>query len=213
MDSMHDLGGKQGLGPVDTRPDEFRHDWEWRQWALSKCVAWGPGLNIDTSRWIVESIPGPAYLSMPYFGKWCLRDMTMAVVSGVLTLEEAATGTTDRKGQPAPPRSLDDAFAALQANEAFFHGTAETPPRFATGDRVTTLRAGPPGHSRLPAYARAAQGTVVAHHGAHVFPDDNAHGRRTFHHLYTVGFAAADLWSEADPRDTVHLDLWEPYLA
>ena len=211
MDSVHDLGGKQGLGPIDTRPDEFRHDWEWRQWALSKCVAWGPGMNIDTGRWIIETIPGPAYLSMPYFGKWCLRDLAMGVVSGVLTLEEARSGETTRTSHAPPARDLDDSLAALKANEAFFDGTAESPPRFAPGQRITTLRAGPPGHTRLPAYARAARGTVIAHHGAHVFPDDNAHGQKTFHHLYTVAFDAPDLWPEADGRDAVHLDLWEPY--
>ena len=57
-------------------------------------------------------------------------------------------------------------------------------------------------------------GTVVLHHGAHVFPDSNAH----FHgeapqHLYTISFAATDLWQHAESAgDEVRLDLWESYL-
>ena len=211
MDSLHDLGGKQGLGPVDTDAPPFRHDWEWRQWALSKNVPI-PGLSIDASRWITEMIPGPAYLAMPYFEKWCLRDLAMGVVTGTFTLEEASTGRTDRPAPPADALTLEDAQAALRRNEAFFDGTAEAPPRYAVGQNVTTLRAGHSGHTRLPAYARAAPGVIVAHHGAHAFPDDVALGREIYHHLYTVAFAADALWPEADPRDEVRLDLWEPYL-
>ena len=70
------------------------------------------------------------------------------------------------------------------------------------------------GHTRLPTYAAGRIGTVVLLHGAHVFPDSNAH----FHgeapqHLYTVSFAAGDLWQHAEsPHDEVRLDLWEDYL-
>jgi nitrile hydratase len=54
----------------------------------------------------------------------------------------------------------------------------------------------------------------VRWHGAHVFPDANAHGLgEQPRHLYTVRFAARELWGEAaNPRDSVCLDLWEAYL-
>ena len=50
--------------------------------------------------------------------------------------------------------------------------------------------------------------------GVFVFPDTNAHlqGEKP-QHLYSVRFAARDLWGEqASPRDTVHLDMWDDYL-
>jgi nitrile hydratase len=55
---------------------------------------------------------------------------------------------------------------------------------------------------------------VTALHGAHVFPDSHAHGNgEDPRPLYTVRFAAQELWGhQANPRDTVSLDLWEPYL-
>jgi nitrile hydratase len=47
-----------------------------------------------------------------------------------------------------------------------------------------------------------------------VLPDASAHGKGDMpQHLYTVRFAARELWGErASPRDSVHLDLWESYL-
>jgi hypothetical protein len=71
----------------------------------------------------------------------------------------------------------------------------------------------PSGHTRLPRYARGASGTVIAHRGCHLLPDEGAKGREVGDHLYTVSFAAPELWgAEANPRDTVALDLWESYL-
>jgi nitrile hydratase len=54
----------------------------------------------------------------------------------------------------------------------------------------------------------------VAIHGTHVFPDSHAHGQgEDPRPLYGVRFTARELWGEAaNPRDTVTLDLWEPYL-
>jgi len=48
-----------------------------------------------------------------------------------------------------------------------------------------------------------------------VFPDTNAHlkGEQP-QHLYSVRFAARELWGEsASSRDSVHLDMWDAYLA
>ena len=77
----------------------------------------------------------------------------------------------------------------------------------------------PPGHTRLPRYARGRVGTVVAVRGAHVFPDRHAAplgqpGDDTPEWLYTVDFTGPELWGEdADPTLTVSIDAWEPYLA
>jgi len=47
-----------------------------------------------------------------------------------------------------------------------------------------------------------------------VFPDANAHGEEQAEPLYTVAFEARELWGPdaENPGDTVHIDLWEPYL-
>ena len=86
-------------------------------------------------------------------------------------------------------------------------------PAFAPGDRVKTRRRVAADHTRLPAYAAAATGTITAHHGSHAIPDRGAAGEHVGDHLYTVEFSAPELWGDdADPRDTVRLELWESYL-
>lgn len=214
MDGPHDLGGKQGFGPVDVDAPPFRHDWEWRQWALTKNVE-TPGGTLDWWRATMEQTPPVAYLGQPYFVKWCMNDLVQAIDKGIFTLAEVLAGKTDRPlASPATPRNLDAALARVRANLAHFNRQIDTAPAFAVGDKVLTNRHGHDGHTRLPAYARATTGTITAHHGAHVFADRNAEGVEEPQHLYTVEFAAPALWGkDADPRDTVRLDLWEPYLA
>lgn len=212
MDGPHDLGGKQGFGPIDTDAPPFRHDWEARQWALSK-NARTPGGTLDWWRATMELMPPAAYLSQPYFVKWCLNDLVQAIDKGVFTVEEVVNGTTERTAPPATPRNVAGALERLRQDCADFERPAATDPLFVIGDSVQTQRHGHSGHTRLPAYARGATGTIAAHHGAHVFADSDAAGIEDPKHLYTVAFPARELWgAEADPRDTVLLDLWEPYL-
>ena len=110
------------------------------------------------------------------------------------------------------PRDLAAARDRLRANLVRFDRPIDTPPAFEIGETVKTKRHGHPGHTRRPAYARGATGTITHHHGAHLFADDGAQGIETAAHLYTVEFTARELWgNNANPRDTVLLDLWEPY--
>ena len=85
---------------------------------------------------------------------------------------------------------------------------------FAAGDAVRARNINPLGHTRLPRYVRGRAGEITALHGAHVFPDSHAHGKgEDPRPLYAVRFTASELWGEAaNPRDSVCLDLWEPYL-
>lgn len=213
MDGIHDLGGMEGLGAVDVDAPPFTHDWERRQWALSKNLA-VPAGTIDFWRHGIERMDPKTYLSVPYFEKWCLNDLTHFILAGEFTLAEATSGTTKRPGPRAEVRNLEVQRHRLSSNEVRFDRPAQTEAVFAVGDTVTTQRHGHSGHTRLPAYARGATGTITHHHGAHLYPDDGAHGIETAHHLYTVEFTAPELWGDnANPNDTVLLDLWEPYFA
>jgi nitrile hydratase len=89
-----------------------------------------------------------------------------------------------------------------------------TPPRFVVGQAVRAKKINPTGHTRLPRYARGNAGVVDRIHGAHVFPDSNAHFRgESPQHLYSVRFSVRELWGEsASARDAVYIDLWEDYL-
>ena len=82
------------------------------------------------------------------------------------------------------------------------------------GDEVITSGRNPAGHNRLPRYLRAKPGIIEAVHGSYPLADERAVGREAPEPLYTVAFAAADLWDvDAEPNCIVHAELWESYLA
>ena len=72
-----------------------------------------------------------------------------------------------------------------------------------------------PGHTRLPDYAAGKLGTIVKLHPAEVLPDSTAHNRgERPQHVYCVGYDARTLWgNDAEPDVTIHVDLYECYLA
>ena len=82
---------------------------------------------------------------------------------------------------------------------------------FSPGDRVRASLADPPHHTRLPRYARGAVGIVVEHQGRYPLPDRRSRQLPAEPEpVYTVRFAAAELFGEGD--HTVTIDLWESYL-
>jgi len=207
------MGGMVNMGPLELEADEpvFHHAWESRVHALS--VASPTRANIDVGRHQRERIPGPEYLAMSYYQKW-FRGLSELLVSlGFVTPQEYATGQADPKAAKATPVLFAaDVRARFRRRGSFSREAA--PPAFARGDTVRARNLNPPGHTRLPRYARGHVGVVVALHGGHVFPDSHAHGKgEDPHPLYTVRFTATELWgAAANPRDSVCLDLWEPYL-
>jgi nitrile hydratase len=150
---------------------------------------------------------------MTYYEKWFTALCEMLVAGGAVSAAELASGRPDPGAARATPRLLaPDVAAALTRQGSYVREAA--PPAFAVGERVRALNLNPTGHTRLPRYVRGRVGVVERRHGAHVFPDVHAHGGgESPRPLYTVRFTARELWGpEAPARDSVSLDLWEPYL-
>jgi nitrile hydratase len=213
VNGVHDMGGMHGLGPIAPEADEpvFHADWEARVLALSLTTGAGRW-NIDAGRHAIERIPGPEYLRMSYYEKWFRRIQVLAVERGLLTPRELETGKAE--GERTTPTLSADRVAAVLASGGPTTREVAVEPGFGVGDAVRARNLNPEGHTRLPRYARGKRGTIERLHGAHVLPDSNAHFRgEDPRHLYTVKFAATELWGEAAPaRDAVYIDLWEPYL-
>jgi nitrile hydratase beta subunit len=215
MDGTHDLGGKEGFGPIPIDLDEtpFHYDWESRMWAIARSGARGPGITIDWFRHGLECMVPSDYLSYRYFQKWCANYFMLLIDNGTFTPEEVKTGHTDRRGDRVPARTLEDVLQANRASQISFEVEVTTAPRFSVGHSVVTQRRRLSGHTRLPMYARGARGEIIAHHGAHLLPDKGARDVHEGEHLYTVCFPSQALWGEdANSRDSVALDLWENYL-
>jgi nitrile hydratase len=208
------MGGMHGLGPIapETGEPVFHQVWESRMLAIN--IASPTRSNIDAGRHRRERIPGPDYLRMSYYEKWYAGAVEGLLSNGLVSPEELATGKAAPDALKATPRlSPDMVEAALSSRGSYFRQVGDIP-LFRAGDSVRARNINPLGHTRLPRYARGRLGTVVRSHGAHVFPDSNAHGKgEDPRPLYTVRFSARDLWGEtAEARDSVCLDLWEPYL-
>jgi nitrile hydratase len=138
----------------------------------------------------------------------------LAVKFGLITADELAAGRpASGSARLVPPLSAD------RVPEVFAKGgstqrAVDAQPRYQPGDTVRARNMHPTGHTRLPRYVRGRTGTIERHHGAHVFPDSNAHffGEAP-QHLYTVRFTAREVWGDAaSERDAVYVDLWEGYL-
>jgi nitrile hydratase len=216
------MGGRYGDGPVVPEPQGMVPiGTEWQRKALALTLAAG-GLGqwpIDTARHARESLLPKDYARFSYYEKWIAALADLLVARGLVTRDELAAGTT------APSGPHEKLFSAEKVAPALARGSPYTRPgtvaaAFGPGDRVrarlparNAFVAG--GHTRLPAYAAGHVGTVILSHGAHVLPDANAHGLGECPEpLYTVAFAAADLWGAAErPGDEVTLDLWQSYLA
>ncbi len=213
MDGIHDLGGKQGHGPVPVAEGDapFSHDWERRMWGLARAGI-AHGITIDWFRHGLERMVPADYLSYSYFQKWVTNYLMLLVDNGAVTMGEVERGQTDRRAHPAKAQSLDEMLEFQRSLHIDFSRHIDAAPTHAVGDQVTTRSHTTAAHSRLPQYAQGRTGTVIAHHGAHLLPDRGAEGVHEAEHLYTVEFTARELWGDdAHPADTVTLELWESY--
>ncbi|MDX6533679.1 MAG: nitrile hydratase subunit beta, partial [Gaiellales bacterium] len=67
MDGVHDLGGKQGYGPVEREPNEppFHEPWEGRVHGIGVVDPLGPGF-----RHSIELMGAVEYLTTLYYEHW-----------------------------------------------------------------------------------------------------------------------------------------------
>jgi len=214
MNCVHDMGGMQGFGPIAAEANEpvFHERWEARALALTLAVgAWGRW-TLDASRFARERIPAAEYLRMSYYEKWVTGLTTLLLEAGMVTRDEIAKGrSTPGAPKSTPPLKADRVAAAL-ANGGPTERAVADEPRFSPSMTVRARNMHPLGHTRLPRYVRGRLGTIARRHGAHVFPDANAHGLgERPQHLYQVRFEAQELWGGSN-NSAVYIDLWESYL-
>jgi nitrile hydratase len=212
LDTIHDLGGMHGFGPVEAESDEpvFQEAWEGRVFGLM-IVTGARRLRDGLLRADIEALPATTYLQAGYYERWLRATEAELVAKGTLSTEEI----DGRVAAPMPAKhTLDRDFA--QGLVAALTRPNETSPasataRFAVGDRVTVRRMAPAGHTRCPRYVRGVTGTVTAILGAWPVPDQYYAGEPET--VYTVAFPLADLWGVDGEPGELRVDLWERYLS
>lgn len=206
MNSIHDMGGMDGFGPIAPEANEpvFHADWERRMFALASAIPFAVAMSDDHFRQAVERIDPATYLQASYYELWYRAHIALLQERGVLVA-----------GQPQstnPPLGAESVPAAIEAGASTRMPVEGIVARFAPGDAVTARNINPTGHTRLPRYARGKRGVIHSVRGVFSFADSNARGDGPCpQHLYTVAFSGDALWG-AGGRDTIHLDLWDGYL-
>ncbi len=211
MNSIHDMGGMDGMGPIEHEPNEpvFHEPWEARVYALVRNIGrWGRGRSWGSFRFVLESIPAVDYLRMSYYERWLTSLLVDRLLgSDLVTPAELESGKAD----PNRPRPT-----LLPESPRSDRPDAPANPGFRPEQRVRARNMHPRGHTRLPRYTRGKYGTVVRDHGIFALQDTDDNGQRLGdrpQHVYTVLFAARELWGDrAAARDTVYVDMWEDYL-
>jgi len=201
MDGIHDLGGKQGYGPIRYALDAtaFHSPWEVRVNAMYAHAVRSGIFNMDEYRHAIERMEPRHYLTASYYERSLTGFATLLVEKGVLTreeLERRANGTFPLSSPSAPGR-----------------GNAPQRERFKPGERVRVKLDFVPGHIRLPGYVRGKVGTVVGESPAYPFPDAHAHGIHAEDEpTYDVRFHAEDLWPNGCDPARVHVGIFQSYL-
>lgn len=211
--SRADLGGTETHGRVEPEPEDvrFHHDWERRVLGLNLAAGGLGTWNIDMSRRVRETLPD--YADMSYYEIWLASLERGLVERGLVSDDELAAGRSIDEPVGGLRVLAADQVAGVLASGRSTEREPSAPAQFAVGDRVRTRAAHVDHHTRLPGFAAGHVGVVERVHGAHVFPDTNAHGLgEQPQWLYTVVFDATDLWPDAAPGHRVSVDAWESYL-
>jgi len=213
--TVHDMGGMHGFGPVEPEANEppFHAEWEGRVLAMQRAMGATGLWTIDGGRASLEALPPVEYLRSSYYRRWFLGLEQRLMTFGLVSEDEIAAGHSLRRGV-ALNRTLKLSDVQKPPTRGSFERPSRAAAMFKTGDAVRTRLLNPTTHTRLPRYSRCKAGTVEAVRGCHVYPDSAAIGAGDDPQwLYTVAFDGTELWGDAaEPGLIVSIDAFEPYL-
>jgi nitrile hydratase len=205
VDGIHDLGGRQGFGPVVVEPDEpvFHEPWEGRTFASAAGALGAGGFNTPAFRHAIERMDPAHYLTSGYYEHWLTAITSLLLEAGLLQraeLEARAGSVAVSSPALVGPSDVDV--------------RAASPARFSVGDLVRVRPTYFSGHTRCPAYVQGRRGVVVSIGPVAPIPEVEAHrNERVLDATYAIAFDARELWDEAaEPGVTVYVDLYDEYL-
>lgn len=183
MDGIHDLGGRQGFGPIEKDEASFHHDWERRVFALAVLR---PGGNTDAFRHAIERVDPERYLACGYWARWLDALERLVEESDPRLL--ARSPDAKREVERAPRFAEAD---RVRVRDLHRRGHTRMPGyvrgRVGVVERVHPAFVFPDTHA----------------HGEGENPE----------HVYAVRFESGALFGEdAEPDVAVHVDLFESYL-
>jgi nitrile hydratase len=217
MKRVHDMGGQTRffgpLPPIDPDEPVFPEEWEAKTFALALLANRVAGANLHAFRYAIERVPEDEYLS-GYYRRWLASAELLLLDSGILGPGAVEARARRLQGADlAQPPAPEPHKPTMPSGGAGNLRAVDRPPGFAVGDTVRTRADEPAPHTRLPAYARAKSGTVVALRPGQVFPDTAAEFTAEYpQHVYEVRFDSRELWGDDAEPASVTIDLYERYL-
>jgi nitrile hydratase subunit beta len=199
MDSLHDLGGKQGFGRVVYPWSQHDETWEPTVRALSACALRNHIYNMDKMRHAIERMAPRHYISASYYDRHLTAIATLLVEKGLTTREEleALAGGSFQLSGPIGPGRQPPADAQS----------------FEVGEAVRVKNEHVPGHVRMPTYIRGKTGVVVGITPPYPFPDAAGHGMQApMEPTYDVRFRSRDLWPDSCDDALNHVGVFQSYL-
>lgn len=198
MDGVHNLGGKQGFGPVryKTINHVFRAAWEPRAIAVYSMGLRPRLINRDKYRDAIERMEPRHYLSVSYYERLRAGFVTLCVEKGIVTREDLK-----KLAGGASPLSLPSAEGRVPRES------------FEIGEKVHVKNEFVSGHVHMPGYIRGKIGVVVSVSPVYPCADAAAHDLQAQDEpTYDPRFRAANLFLQAAVKVNVHVGLFECYL-
>jgi len=149
MNGIHDLGGKDGLGPILVETDEpvWHAEWEKAAFSFFPQSAVAGYFNLDEFRASMERIDPVEYLSTPYYAHWMHAFEEYLARDDAGFPAELERRTQEYLADPSRPLPADrnpelaDIIAVLAAGGAPCDRPVEAAAKFAVGDTVVSARA------------------------------------------------------------------------
>jgi nitrile hydratase len=227
MHGPHDLGGRDGVGPINPEflepgiPD-WRYPFEGRMHAVTAMAIAKGAFNLDEQRHGIELMKWSEYLDSTYYAHWLFSVEKLLNDKGYISHDEIdqrmrELDTPEMTAHPQKPETLTP--FAQQMIDVLWKGTphdvpAESPPVFDVGADVVVRNLRETTHNRLPGYLPRAKGVIAKQYGAFHDPAASAHEQVDKpHQLYMVRFTSTELWGEDATEDfDLYADLFENYL-
>jgi nitrile hydratase len=200
MDSIHDIGGRQGFGKVSSMNQDAFHDfWEKEINAINSCLVGRHVYNMDEYRHAIERMSPRHYMDASYYERVYTAVITLCVEKGIFTAEaiNAAAGENVPISYPSKPGRL--AISEM--------------PEFAIGDTVQVKTDFFGGHVRMPSYIRGKTGQIFSQSPEYPFPDASAHGLHSACECtYDVCFKSTNLWPGSAEVAEIYVSVFRSYL-
>ena len=236
MKLQHNLGGLEGLGPVNFEKRVFVAPWEKHIFGIHVAMM-GLSNHLDLSKdprskfksgwtWAdlrkgAEAMNPFDYFKYRYYEKWLGGISGFFVDAGYVTAEELEERTKKYREDPdAPLPTGGDPAIDEQVIEYLRVGDSpkrdvDLTPKFRVGDTVRVKNVPPDAHTRLPGHTRGKIGVIdVVYPGFYTyFCSTGEDGLGEPMPVYCVRFDPKEIWrTRAEENETVYADLFETYL-